>query len=218
MAEKNSIISAAVDLSGRAGYAAASRDGELLFESVRPVFGREGALLPEFISGELEKHGIKIADVKRWTVGSGPGSFSGLRLAASLVEGITFGTEAEKRCVPSALSYVMQSQTTADEAGVLFDGRNSEILFFGVKRAGNGEFIPDGRELVLNREAAEKFFADFAGDIIIPRQDAAAVEKVFAPETAQICDFHAADLLNVKYQEFDGVLSHLVYIRPAVYV
>ena len=78
---------AVLDSAAGVAYLAVFDGGEKRFSAAAPMRGREAAKLPVWIEGELENHGLKLADISRWTVGAGPGSFTGLRLAAALVAG-----------------------------------------------------------------------------------------------------------------------------------
>ncbi len=210
------VLSAALDLSSHEGSFAFARDGGIFEEKRFPVFGRDGAKFAGLLIDGLKNHGLEIKDIDFWTVGSGPGSFSGLRLAAALTQGFVFGSKAQSRCVPGAVSYASQAGLAGEQGGVLFDGRNSEILFFGVKKV-DGEWRPDGVEKVLNRAGAEEFFASYHGECAVPAQDAEAVKKIFTPAVLKTAKFQISDLLNYRGQDFDGDLTRMVYIRPAVY-
>ncbi len=46
-----------------------------------------------FISELLEKHNLKVRDLDAVVISSGPGSYTGLRIASSAVKGLLFGTD-----------------------------------------------------------------------------------------------------------------------------
>lgn len=221
----NRNYSAALDLSGREA-AFALLDGETVIASeVRPMRGRESAQLAGWVAAELEKAGAALADVRRWTVGSGPGSFTGMRLAAALVNGWTYGkTGVETRCVPSAAALAANLGEAAgegDRIAALFDGRNKELIFFELKISG-GDAIPTGREEVLNREQAAAFFAGYECEHLIALEAELPALALLLPETvyARIEAFGSIKpeaLALAKAKPFDGNLADLVYIRPAVF-
>lgn len=95
----NARYAAAIDLSGRSAGFALMKDQELLCAASRPMRGRDSAELADFVAQQLAANGVELAEVSDWTVGSGPGSFTGLRLAAALAAGWTFGKEG---CAPAA--------------------------------------------------------------------------------------------------------------------
>lgn len=210
----------ALDLSGSlAAFAVMDDAGTVLIDESRPMRGREAASLASFLTGLLAEKGLTIRDVTHWTVGSGPGSFTGMRLASALVKGWVFGRPAvQVRCVPSAL--IPAAAASADTAAVLQDGRNQEMLVFGLKKQGVS-YVPDGFTAVWNREqAALELPRQTCGAWVVYAADEAAVRKLLpedAAVTLEICrTWSAVPLLRAELP-YDGDLDQLVYIRPAVF-
>ena len=176
------------------------------------------ASLMPMVEETLNAAGTALHDLDAVAAVTGPGSFTGMRLASALVKGWVFGyPEIQVRCVPSAL--IAADAATADRVAVLQDGRNQEMLVFGLKKQ-NGTYLPDGFTAVWNREqAAEQLPVQNYGEWVVSSADEAAVRKLL-PETAtdlQICrTYSAAPLLRAELP-YDGDLDKLVYIRPAVF-
>ncbi|MEI8079429.1 MAG: hypothetical protein WCH61_07375, partial [bacterium] len=57
--------------------------------------------------------GVALADLRSWTVGLGPGSFSGLRAGLAFVQGVALGSGARVRGLPSSLGL---ARMAVDEA------------------------------------------------------------------------------------------------------
>lgn len=219
----NEVLSAAVDLAGRSAGFALMRGEAVLLSRTRPMRGRDSAGLAPWIEQELGTLGIQLGDIARWSVGSGPGSFTGMRLAAALVAGWTFGkTGVETRCIPTAVAYAVQaSAAEGEQIGCLFDGRNRELIYFGMV-VRNGEPVPTGEEHVLNRDQAAAFFAAAPAARLVASAaelpalelllDEAVLRRVHPVETP---DFTA--LIRARFRTYDNDLTDLVYIRPAVF-
>ena len=217
--------SAAIDLSGKfAAFALAeTASGKTLLSKHKAMQGRSSSTLSDWILGLMSEHGVTPDQIDRWTVGGGPGSFTGMRLVAALVTGMTMGRdEVKSRCVPSALALGNTDKLNdGDKIATVFDGRNKEILLFELLKQ-DGELIPSGKNKVLNHEQAEEFFTENTyAQIAALDYDKVNIEAVLPPEKfAQIKWFEnlAVDkLIECKYKDFDNDLTALVYIRPAVF-
>ena len=200
---------------GSFGFALFDGDRELVKTSC-PMHGRDAAVLPEFVEAQLAQINLKLSDVKRWTVGSGPGSFTFLRVVAALAAGWKFADpEMDFRCVPGALALAGATGETA--CGVLYDGRNKEILYFGaVKR--NGAWESSGETAVLNAPLAEEFFASRPQEKLVCFEcEKSAIEAIIpASITVEAVTPELSALANNSAIPFDNDLDNLVYIRPAV--
>jgi len=189
-----------------------------------PMKRRESSHLAEFAAGEIANCGGTLSDIKYWSVGIGPGSFTGMRLAAALVAGLTHGESTVKtRGVPTAIAISMAAGKNLQEnskIAVLFDGRNQEMLVYCVVRKNNVD-EGCGEGIVLNKEQAEDFFAENKFDLICGQAHEGEAIKAILPENAVkelhlVEDFDLSPLLRSS-KAFDGNLRDLVYIRPAVF-
>ena len=194
-------------------------DKEEIFTKVVELSGRDSAFLPAFIENTLKEFNYTLEDVERWTLGSGPAGFTALRMAAALVSGWTFRkSNVKTRTVPGAISLAAVADAKdGDNIGCLFDGRNKEILFYGVKKE-NGQYFHTDECAILNAEQAKDFFAS-RNDILVCFDDSeeVAIRKIL-PENLQLNVVSSPDnsALVAFESSFDNDLTKLVYIRPAV--
>ena len=197
------------------------KDDQIIAIERRPMRGRDAAALPVFILETLKNHDVDFSAVKRWTVGSGPGSFTGLRLVAALVSAWSLGKDDVKtRNVPGAVALgAMLKLAPGEKAGVLYDGRNREVLYFGVEGLPGNDLKPTGETAVLNAEQAAEFFSSRKERLAMFSSESKAIALVL-PEDVKVESFEYADtarLALTEVQDFDNDLTRLVYIRPAVY-
>jgi tRNA threonylcarbamoyl adenosine modification protein YeaZ len=216
---------AALDLSGTAArMCVADADGKVLKNGILPMKRRESAHLAEFAAGEVAACGGTLSDIKKWSVGIGPGSFTGMRLAAALVAGLTYGEkDVLTRGVPTAIAISMTAAKKLPEnskIAVLFDGRNHEMLVYCVKRINDvDEGCSEGT--VLNAEQAREFFAANSFDMLcVQSHEVEAVKALLPQDVAEklkiVEDYDLSPLLK-SAKEFDNNLRDLIYIRPAVF-
>lgn len=215
---------AALDLSGNEATFAVRRHHEkLLIDAVKPMRGRTASSLAPWVIGLLHDNNLTPEQINCWSVGSGPGSFTGMRLAAALVTGLTAEKpEVKTRCVPSALA-LAHGDNFPEGATIaaLFDGRNQEIIVYGMEWH-NHEFKHNNETAILNREAAVEYFNSrpFNGFLAL-EVEKTAIEKIFPPylveEIIYRTRLNLEALLNADYIAWDNDLTKLVYIRPAVH-
>lgn len=136
----------AIDSSTRNAYVAVAVEGRIAArEAVTAQANASSALLPA-VDRAVRAAGLAPGDLTAVVVGGGPGSFTGLRIAAATAKGIVRATGI------SLLAYsgLMGLAAAYREAGAvcaLFDARNREVF------AGGWRFGPDGLEEVLGIQA-----------------------------------------------------------------
>lgn len=218
-------FSAAIDLSGNeAAFAVFCKESEkIVISAVRPMTGRSSASLTPWVLELIKSQNIQLDDIIEWTVGSGPGSFTGMRLAAALVAGIIFELKYVKsRCVPTAVALASDIQTKpGDSIAAVLDGRNSEILIFELVNQ-SGIILPTGKNDILSASDAAAFFNDREfSHLVALEKDRAAIMKVLSSYSIQKISFiehvPAEKLIFAKCTEWNNDLTDLVYIRPAVF-
>jgi tRNA threonylcarbamoyladenosine biosynthesis protein TsaB len=128
---------AAIDTSSVLGSVALFEGGSLVVEDARRVSNAHGESLLPMVSALFERVGWRPADVDRWGVGVGPGSFTGTRIALATAKGIVLATGAELVGVTSLDAIAVGLSASAGEAvaSVLAAGKGE--LFLQV-RLGDG--------------------------------------------------------------------------------
>lgn len=104
---------------------------------------KQTELILPMVDSVLMEAGLKLADLDGLAFGSGPGAFTGLRVAAGVVQGLALG--ANLRVAPiSTLQIVAQGclrEFGAGQVAAFFDARMGEV-YWGLYQAQNGVMIP----------------------------------------------------------------------------
>ena len=105
--------------------------GNIILSASKIFTGREASSLLAWIISEFDNCEYSINDIKYWTYGIGPGSFTGLRIAASIVAGLTFHKQnIFVRGIPSVNAIFDAMPEDDENKAVLFDGRRKEVFCF----------------------------------------------------------------------------------------
>jgi tRNA threonylcarbamoyladenosine biosynthesis protein TsaB len=124
---------AAIDTSTALGSVALFEDGELVAEQSQRVSNAHGESLLPMVAALFERVGWQPAQVQRWGVGIGPGSFTGVRIAVATAKGIALATGAE-----------LVGVTSLDALAEGVDDRGGTVVA-SVLEAGKGEVFVQAR-------------------------------------------------------------------------
>jgi tRNA threonylcarbamoyladenosine biosynthesis protein TsaB len=131
------MLTLALEAATSIGSVAVLHDGELL--ASRAVAMRSGAeehLLPA-IDESLREAGVTVRDLARVVCGAGPGSFTSLRVSASLAKGIAFAQGIALYAVPS-LALIAGDASLGDGVYLaVLDALRGEVFAAAYVRAGN---------------------------------------------------------------------------------
>jgi tRNA threonylcarbamoyladenosine biosynthesis protein TsaB len=218
---------AALDTSVGAALAVAVA-GRLLRRAWLNVTGRDSdAALVPWLEAELAAAGLRAGDIGRWTVGVGPGSFSGLRVGISLVHGICRGSGAALRGLPSSVALAAQavpSPGAGADVAVLHDARRGQLILSRFRFAGD-RWRAAADPCVVEPDALA---AELAADTVLatPHADAvrARLPAALVPRLVPCDRVLAEELLAPAGWPWPGDRAEQlasctpIYVRPAVFV
>lgn len=143
------MIHAALDTSIGSSLVVAD-DQRILCNQILPGNGRDSdRQLAPWIVSTMADLALDLTTIRRWTVGTGPGSFAGLRYGIALVKGFCAISGAAMRGVPSCLALaqaVVAAGHAVERIGVLHDARCGQLILACFRR------LPDGA-LQLQQDA-----------------------------------------------------------------
>ena len=204
-------VHGALDFSGPLAVFAVEKDGRKVLEVSKLMQRRDAASFAVFLQNSLNEKGLDFSDITHWTVGSGPGSFTGMRIAASFVQGLTYGKNVKSRTVPSAEAVALGAKGDKKKSCILFDGRNREIILLDLQSS---------KDAILNREqAAEYFKVNNFDSFGAMEYDRKSIEMIVPAEIAAKINWAEKLDMTAFFESekiFDDNLTELIYIRPSV--
>lgn len=127
----------AVDTSTRSAFVAVEVDGHVAAqECVTAQANASSALLPA-VDRAVRAAGLAPGDLSAVAVGGGPGSFTGLRIAAATAKGIARALGAPLLAYSGLLGFAAAYRDAGRPVCALFDARNNEV-YAGCWRFGGG--------------------------------------------------------------------------------
>ena len=208
---------AAIDTSTALGSVALVEHGRLVAEDSRRVSNAHGESLLPMVSALFAAAGWAPADVARWGVGVGPGSFTGCRIGVATVKGIALATGAEIVGVTSldALAFGLE----ADLVVSVVAGGKGELF---VQAKGRGEARLGPSHLRIADIAARVAALAAAGSVVVAGEAAALVDwsplgarvtlATAPPHDAPRATVIARMVLSAEPQDADSLEP--LYVRP----
>lgn len=179
-------------------------------------------LLP-MVQALLAEAGIRLADCDAIAFGAGPGSFTGVRTACGVVQGLAFGAKLPVAPVGTldAMAEACREKTGAADVLCLLDARMGEVYWAQFRHGPNGwqtvvaprlsspaDVVPSGPVLACGNGLAA--YADaFSG-----RDFLAAAEPAVMPHAAQVAAL--ARLAVARGETLDASAAQPVYLRNKV--
>jgi tRNA threonylcarbamoyladenosine biosynthesis protein TsaB len=111
------MITLALDASTYRGSVAVLDGPRILVEASAPMRGKNAELLMPAVLRALQDAGQSLATVQRVVCGAGPGSFTSLRIAASIAKGIAVGRAVPLHAV-SSLALIVAGNVSDGPRGV----------------------------------------------------------------------------------------------------
>lgn len=146
-------------------------DGSLLQQEVEAPRGHADLILT-MIDELLAQSATPLAGLDAIAFGRGPGSFTGVRLAASVTQGLAFGADlpvvpiSDLRAVAQrALNSVPQANAAVRHMLVCNDARMQEVYWACFERGSEGLMAPAGIERV-SKPADVRLPAEWAGTLV----------------------------------------------------
>jgi tRNA threonylcarbamoyladenosine biosynthesis protein TsaB len=124
---------------------------EEVLERLEVAPRRHAALVLPFAEALLADAGLRLQQLDAIAFGRGPGSFTGLRIAAGMAQGMAFGSELPVLPVSTLAALAQATVRERGRAAVLaaLDARMHEVYWGAYRRAGNGLVEAVGEERVM---------------------------------------------------------------------
>ncbi len=184
---------------------------------------RHSSLLLPMVDELLRETGVTLRQLDGIGYGAGPGSFTGLRIACAVTQGLAFGADLPVVGVSTLES--IAEQTGADRVLTVLDARMAEVYWAAYRREGAGWCTVTEPQLALPESvvvpagenwigAGNGFVA--LGDVLRPRLASALtrIDDTLMPDAAAMAPL--AVRAFERGEGMDAALAAPVYLRDKV--
>lgn len=204
-------------------------DGQRLISRGKEAPRQHAALILPFVQEVLDEAGVALQDLDGLIIGRGPGSFTGVRIAASIGQGLAFSQQLQVVGVSSLQAMAQRAHRLlqAECVAAAIDARMGEV-YWGTYQLQSGLMIEREEERVcspeqvnLVTEAATRWHQVGTGWQSYQTALETACSAVQL-QASEICFPHAEDMLAIGKAEFEagrGVAASLFevhYVRNEV--
>jgi tRNA threonylcarbamoyladenosine biosynthesis protein TsaB len=184
---------------------------------------RHSSLLLPMIDELLRESGLTLRQLDGIGYGAGPGSFTGLRIACAVTQGLAFGADLPVVGVSTLES--IAEQTGATQVLTVLDARMAEVYWAAYRRDGAGWRAASEPQLALPESVAVPAGGDWVGagngfaalgGVLRPRLAAALVriDDALMPDAAAMAPLAARAF--ERGEGMDAALAAPIYLRDKV--
>jgi tRNA threonylcarbamoyladenosine biosynthesis protein TsaB len=136
------VLVLAIDASTYSGSVAVIRDGSVSSEAVVAMRGEHEERLMPAVAELLSKDSIAVNRLDAVACGAGPGSFTSLRIAASIAKGLSAARQIPLLAAPSTLLVAATTSLPSGSYVVAFDAMRGDFFWQDVSIDSNGSIMP----------------------------------------------------------------------------
>jgi tRNA threonylcarbamoyladenosine biosynthesis protein TsaB len=212
------MLAAAFETSTRSPSVALRVDGVIHEEHLSGERPHASDLLPA-LDRLLAKTRRNVRDLGLIVVGTGPGSFTGLRVAAATALGLARGTGARLFGLPSIEALCWSALGVGEEAAVVLDARQGELYFARYLREAEGVrvlhapciVVPAELSALLPPELCILGEPETARAASLPAASAARIDVDRRPSAAAVLELGAARFAREGAHGSEGIEP--LYVR-----
>lgn len=169
------MLTLALDAATYEGSVALVRDGEVLAERTVAMRGAHEERLMPAVADALRDAGLDVGELACVACGAGPGSFTSLRIAASIAKGIAVARRIPLIVAPYPLLVVAGAQPPlgAGRYCALLDAMRGDVYGLDTEIGPQGAIVVRGEHWLRSRLGAEAHAASLGARLVGPGESPA---------------------------------------------
>ncbi|MCP4177795.1 MAG: hypothetical protein GY756_08520 [bacterium] len=207
----------AIDLSGPYASFSLSENNKILFSESFVLQNRKNALFFDKFFSCFVENNITVKDISKWIVGTGPGSFTGLRISSAFVSGIVYNSDSEIETagIPSAFPIAAEIELGENEnIAVLFYAAKGSLAIYSITKK-NGYFIESEDQKEINSDnlnILDKY--DKVAFLENKNIENFLTENNLNINNLTVLDYFPVENMLTKEWQVSTSINDLLYVRP----
>lgn len=170
-------LTLALDAATYTGTVAIVVGEQVLAERELAMRGEHEERLMPAVADALTLAGVTVRDVERVVCGAGPGSFTSLRIAASIAKGIAMGRSVPLYAASSLLLIVAGGADAPGRYLAVLDAMRGESFVAGYEVVPSGEIVDVGDAMLVARDEVGAVARRLGARCIGPAEELAAIPR-----------------------------------------
>jgi tRNA threonylcarbamoyladenosine biosynthesis protein TsaB len=195
------VITLVIDASTYVGTVAVLRDGRLASHGSAAMRGRDAEALMPAVADCLTRAGVQARELSRVVCGSGPGSFTSVRIAAAIAKGVASGAGCPLFGLSSlALLAVGDQEPRPGNYLAVLDALRGEAYVGGYSVAGSGQVAMILGERLVRHTEVDQLAAAIDATTVGPAQ---RIERAPDARAARLLEAMIAESGPVNLAEWE---------------
>jgi len=207
----------ALDLSAPFASFALKKGKDLILTESFVLQNRNNAAFFSSFFLKCSEYGIDISMIEKWIIGTGPGSFTGLRIASAYVMGITYGSSFKKAVgissvFPVAVESVIEN---GERLGIIFPSSKETVYFCAVFSDEKGlMFMEKPPECMVKSELRKINCYNRFAVLCVDNENEGMRESLPKNSSVVFLNRFPVEKMFCDFQNNYSGIEELIYLRP----
>jgi tRNA threonylcarbamoyladenosine biosynthesis protein TsaB len=210
---------AAIDMTGPfSSWCIADKNKKIIAKESIKISRKSNSLFFDTFRKRLKDLDVDFKDISKWYVGAGPGSYTGIRVAAAFVSGILFCKENMNVLgVPSYFPIAAEAGLKdSEKIGVIFQVTHKSVLIYNVTLS-DGVLSSDDAPLLYDEKNIKEALDNYSKLVtIVDLESNLLIKDTVMGDIVKLDSFPVERMFDHECCANSRNIDDLIYTRPPV--